>query len=61
MSNDNGSVDEYEKLGMQKKEIEGEEEVLRNKIIALIKQEVSREIIELTKNEKAFRLSFREI
>jgi len=119
MSNDNGLVDEYEKLEVQKKEIETKEAELKNKIVelakqkntgvlfgnhkkcfikeydkvifpedkakiielikknglyerfsslnylklspAIIKQEVSKEIIELTKQEKAFRLSFRDI
>ncbi len=119
MSNDNGLVDEYEKLEAQKKEIETKEVELKSKIIelakqknadvlfgnrkkclikeyekiifpedktkiielikksglyerfsslsylklspAIAKQEVSKEIIELVKKEKAFRLSFREI
>ena len=119
MSNDNGLVDEYEKLEAQKKEIETKEAELKNRIVALtqekntgvlfgnhkkcfikeyekiifpedktkivelikknglyerfsslnylklspaiVKQEVSKEIIELTRKEKAFRLSFREI
>lgn len=119
MSNDNGLVDEFEKLENQKKDIEAREEELKKKIIelakqknievlfgnhkkcsikeyekvvfpedkfkiielikknglyerfsylnylklgsAIVKQEVLKEIIELTKMEKAFRLSFREI
>ena len=119
MSNDNGLVDDYEKLESLKKEIETKEEALKGKIIelakqkdtdvlfgahkkcsikeyekiifpedktkiielikenglyerfsslnylklspAIAKQEVSREIIELTKKEKAFRLSFMDI
>jgi len=119
MSNDNGLVDEYEKLGKLKQEIEIKEADLKNKIIALarekntevlfgnnkkcfvkeyekvifpedkskivelirknglyerfssinylklspaiIKQEVSKEITDLTKKEKAFRLSLKEI
>jgi len=119
MSNDNGLVDEYEKLAKLKKEIETKEVELKNKIIALarekgtevlfgnnkkcfvkeyekvifpedkskivelikqqglyekfssinylklspaiIKQEVSREITDLTKKEKAFRLSLKDI
>jgi len=119
MSNDNGLVDEYEKLEKSKKEIETKEVELKNKLIALareknaeglfgnnkkcfikeyekvifpedkskivelikqqglyekfssinylklspaiIKQEVSREIIGLTKKEKAFRLSLKDI
>ena len=119
MSNDNGLVDEYEKLEAQKKEIEQREAELKDKIIelakqkntevlfgnnkkcsikeydkiiypedktqilelikkkglydrfssvnylklspAIIKEEIDKEIIDLTKKEKAFRLSFREI
>lgn len=119
MSNDNGLVDEFEKLENQKRDIEAREEELKKKIIelakqkntevlfgnhkkcsikeyekvvfpedktqiielikknglydrfsslnylklspAIIKQEISKEIIELTKREKAFRLSMREI
>jgi len=119
MSNDDGLVDEYEKLEVQRKEIEAKEMELKNKIIelskqkntevlfgnhkkcfikeyekiifpedktkivelvkknglyerfywlnylkitpAIIKQEVSKEIIELTKKEKAFRISFKDI
>ncbi len=119
MSNDNGLVDEYEKLEAQKKEIETKEAELKNKIIELAKQkntevlfgnhkkcfikeyekvifpedktkiieiikrdglyekfsyinylklspaivkgEVSKEVIDLTKKEKVFRVSFREI
>lgn len=38
MANDNGLVDEYEKLEAQKKEIELKEEGLRNKLIELAKQ-----------------------
>lgn len=38
MSNDNGLVDEYEKLENLKKEIESKEEELKNKIIELAKQ-----------------------
>jgi len=38
MSNDNGLVDEYEKLESLKKDIETKEEVLKNKIIELAKQ-----------------------
>ncbi len=38
MSNDNGLVDEYEKLESQKKEIETKEAELKNKIIELAKQ-----------------------
>ncbi len=38
MSNDNGLVDEYEKLEVQKKEIEQKEAELKNKIIELAKQ-----------------------
>ncbi|MCX6748578.1 MAG: hypothetical protein NT076_03155 [Candidatus Pacearchaeota archaeon] len=119
MSNDNGLVDEYEKLESLKKEIEQKEAELKNKIIALarekntevlfgnkkkcsikeyekvifpedktkivelikqqglyekfssinylklspaiIKGEVSQDILELTKKEKAFRLSLKDI
>lgn len=119
MSNDNGLVDEYEKLNLSKKELELKEEELKKKIIelakqkntevlfgnnkkcfikeytkiiypedkiifveliknkglydmfssinypklspAIIKQEVPKEIIELTKKEKAFRLSLKDI
>src|SRR3989344_6780948 len=119
MANDNGLVDEYEKLEVQKKEIEAREAELKNKIIELAKQknteilfgshkkcsikkytkivypedktffvnliknkglydkfssinylklspviskgEIDKEIIELTKKEKAFRISFKEI
>jgi hypothetical protein len=119
MTNDNGLVDEYEKLQIQKSEIELKEEELRNKIIelakekntgvlfgnhkkcfikeyekiifpedktsvvelikkkglyekfssinylrlgpAIIKGEVEKEISDLTKREKAFRLSFMDI
>lgn len=119
MPNDNGLIDEYEKLESQKKAIEQSEEELKKKIIELakekntdilfgthkkcsikpyekviypedktqilelikkkglydkfssinyfklnpsiIKGEVDREIIELTKKERAFRLSFKEI
>lgn len=119
MSNDNGLVDEYEKLEVQKKEIESKEAELKTKIVALaqekntevlfgnhkkcfvkeyekvifpedktkiveliklnglyerfssvnylklspavIKGEVNKEIIDLTKKEKAFRLSLRDI
>ena len=119
MSNDNGLVDEYEKLEAQKKEIEQREAELKDKIIelakqkntevlfgnhkkcsikeyekviypedkkqilelikrkglydrlssvtylnlgpAIIKKEIDMEIIGLTKKEKAFRLSFRDI
>ncbi len=38
MSNDNGLIDEYEKLESQKKEIEQEEAELKKKIIELAKQ-----------------------
>ncbi|MEK6824257.1 MAG: hypothetical protein AABX12_01825 [Nanoarchaeota archaeon] len=38
MSNDNGLVDEYEKLQSLKKEIEAKEEELKTKIIELAKQ-----------------------
>jgi len=38
MSNDNGLVDEYEKLESLKKDIESKEEALKNKIIELAKQ-----------------------
>jgi hypothetical protein len=38
MSNDNGLVDEYEKIKIQKQEIEAKEEELRNKIIELSKE-----------------------
>ncbi len=38
MSNDNGLVDEYERLEKQKKEIEEREEELKKKIIDLAKQ-----------------------
>src|SRR3989338_5546006 len=38
MSNDNGLVDEYEKLENLKKDIESKEEILKNKIIELAKQ-----------------------
>ena len=38
MSNDNGLVDEYEKLENLKKDIETKEKVLKNKIIELAKQ-----------------------
>src|SRR3989344_912854 len=38
MSNDNGLVDEYEKLEAQKKEIEQREAELKDKIIELAKQ-----------------------
>ncbi|MBL7147758.1 MAG: hypothetical protein ISS82_02945 [Nanoarchaeota archaeon] len=119
MSNDNGLIDEYEKLEIQKKEIEIKEQELKNKIIELAKQknveilfgthkkcsikeydkiiypedktkiveliklnglydkfssinyfklnpailkgEIDKEILNLTKKEKAFRLSFRDI
>jgi len=119
MSNDNGLVDEYEKLESLKKEIEVKEQELKNKIIALAKEkntevlfgnkkkcfikeyakvvfpedktqivnliklkglyerfssvnylklspaiikcEVSKDILDLTKIEKAFRLSLKEI
>ena len=119
MANDNGLVDEYEKLEVQKKEIEAREAELKNKIIELAKQknteilfgshkkcsikkytkivypedktffvnliknkglydkfssinylklspaiskgEIDKEIIDLTKKEKAFRISFKEI
>lgn len=119
MSNDNGLVDEYEKLQDLKKEIEAKEAELKEKIIelaqqkntdilfgnhkkcsvkeyvkvvypedktrilelikrkgiydnystlnymrlnsAIIKEEIDKEIIDLTKKEKAFRLSFRNI
>src|SRR3989344_3932429 len=119
MSNDNGLVDEYEKLENQKKEIEQKEEELKKRIIDLakekntgvifgvhkkcfikeyekvvypenkdlliriirekglyedlshlnyprlsskiIKNEVDKEIADLTKKEKAFRLSLKDI
>ena len=119
MSNDNGLVDEYEKLEAQKKEIEQKEAELKDKIIelakqkntevlfgnhkkcsikeykkviypedkthildlikkkglydrfssvnylklspAIIREEIDKEIIDLTKKEKAFKLSFKEI
>lgn len=119
MSNDNGLVDEYEKVESQKKEIEQREEELKKRIIelakekdtevlfgtnkkcsikeyekvvypedkthilelikekglydkfssinyfklnpAIIKGEVDKEIENLTKKEKAFRLSLRDI
>lgn len=119
MSNDNGLVDEYEKLENQKKEIEQKEEELKKRIIALaqeknteilfgnhkrcsvkeymkvlypedktqiielmkkkglyekfsiinymsfnsaiLKGQIDKEITDLTKKEKAFRLSLREI
>ena len=119
MTNDNGLVDEYEKIESQKKEIEQREEELKKRIIelaqekqtdilfgthkkcsikeykkvifpddktlfveliknkglydkfsslnylkispAIIKGEIDKEIIELTKKEKAFRLSFKDI
>lgn len=38
MSNDNGLVDEYEKLQKQKKEIEAKEEEIKKNIIELAKQ-----------------------
>ncbi|MEK6850073.1 MAG: hypothetical protein AABX85_00695 [Nanoarchaeota archaeon] len=38
MSNDNGIVDEYEKIENLKKEIEAKEEAIKNKIIELAKQ-----------------------
>lgn len=41
MSNDNGLVDEYEKLEKLKKEIESKEEILKSKIIELAKQKNS--------------------
>ena len=119
MSNDNGLVDEYEKLEVQKKEIEQREAELKDRIIelakqkntevlfgnhkkcsikeyekviypedkthilelikkkglydkfssvnyfklnpAIIKKEIDKEIIDLTKKEKAHRLSFKDI
>ena len=119
MSNDNGLIDEYEKLENQKKEIEQKEDELKKRIIelarqknteilfgtnkkcsikeyekvvypddktfilelikkkglydkfssinylklspAIIKGEIDNEIADLTKKEKAFRLSFKEI
>ena len=119
MSNDNGLVDEFEKLQMQKKEIEQKEEELKKRIIelaqqkntdilfgthkkcsikeyekviypedkspiielirkhglydkfsmlnymglnsAIIKGNIDKEIADLTKKERAFRLSLREI
>jgi len=119
MSNDNGLIDEFEKLETQKKEIEQKEAELKDKIIelakqkntevlfgnhkkcsikeyqkiiypedktqiinliktkglyntystlnymrlnsAIVKEEIDKEIIDLTKKEKAFRLSFRNI
>ena len=118
MTNDNGLIDEYEKLEFQKKEIERKEEEIKNKIIELAKQkntetlfgtnqrcsikeyekviypkdktyfleliknkglydkfsslnylkispvivrgEIDKEIIELTRREKAFRFSFKK-
>ena len=38
MSNDNGLVDEYERLENIKKDIESKEEILKNKIIDLAKE-----------------------
>ncbi len=38
MSNDNGLVDEYEKLAIQKKEIEQKEIELKNKLFQLAKE-----------------------
>ena|SRR3989344_1820826 len=38
MSNDNGLIDEYEKLESQKKEIEAKEEEVKKKIIELAKE-----------------------
>lgn len=119
MTNDNGLIDEYEKLEFQKKEIEQKEEEIKKKIIELAKQkntetlfgtkqkcsikeyqkviypkdktyflalikkkglydkfsslnylkispvivrgDIDKEIIDLTKREKAFRFSFKEI
>ena len=119
MVNDNGLIDEYEKLESQKRDIEQREDELKKKIIELAKQkntevlfgthkkcsikeydkviypedktfilelikkkglydrfssinyfklnpailkgEVDKEIVDLTKKEKAFRLSFRDI
>src|SRR3989344_1289344 len=119
MSNDNGLIDEYAKLEIQKKEIGEKEKELREKIIelakqknteilfgtnkkcsikeyekivypedktlmlelikkkglynrfssinyfklnpAILKEEIDKEIIGLTKKEKAFRLSFKDI
>ena len=119
MSNDNGLIDEYVKLEIQKKEIEDKEKELREKLIelakqknteilfgtnkkcsikeyekivypedktsilelikkkglyerfssinyfklspAIIKREIDMDIMELTKREKAFRLSFKDI
>ena len=119
MSNDNGLIDEYVKLEIQKKEIEEKEKELKEKLIelakeknteilfgtnkkcsikeyekivypenktlilelikkkglydkfssinyfklnpAIIKGNVDKDIIELTKREKAFRLSFKDI
>ena len=119
MSNDNGLIDEYVKLEIQKKEIEEKEKELREKLIelakqknteilfgtnkkcsikeyekivypedktsilelikkkglyerfssinyfklspAIIKREIDMDIMELTKREKAFRLSFKDI
>jgi hypothetical protein len=119
MANDNGLIDEYEKIEIQKKEIEQKEEELKKKIIelakekntdilfgthkrcsikeyekvvypedktfilelikkkglydrfssinyfklnpAILKGDVDKEIENLTKKEKAFRLSFKDI
>ncbi len=119
MSNDNGLVDEYEKLELQKRDIAQKEEELKKKLIdlanqkstdilfgthkkcsikeyqkviypenksifveliknkgiydkfsslnylklspAIIKGEIDREICDLTKREKAFRISLKEI
>lgn len=119
MANDNGLIDEYENLQIQKKEIETKEEELKKKIIglaqekntdilfgthkkcsikeydkivypedktqivslmkqkgiydnystlnymklnsAIIKGNVAQDVVDLTKKEKAFRLSLREI
>ena len=74
MSNDNGLVDEYEKI------VYPEDKTLMLELIkkkglydkfssinyfklnpAILKEEIDKEIIGLTKKEKAFRLSFKDI
>ncbi|MBI2629860.1 hypothetical protein HYW76_02050 [Candidatus Pacearchaeota archaeon] len=42
MSNDNGLIDEYEKLEIQKKEIEQKEEDIKKRIIELAKEKKTR-------------------
>lgn len=50
MTNDNGLVDEYEKLQIQKKDIERKEEEIKRKIVELAKQKNTNVLFGTSKN-----------